>query len=211
MEEQGGYETDATQYEAKGIGLFACLEQRQYHSPDGLHGEQHAYPVARFLIAGALDVRSAPHRGGNGTVGVGPHVHESGPAEKLYQPYRPKHFGSMLQQGDKVGFFLLFVRRDTMELFKLFGRHLRALVRRVADPDKCEDEWEKIAHQATRIAQETLNGVGQPFLFLVHHVTHQHLERLHRHIDGSIEKHQRYQSEDHGRADCHTETSRIRQ
>ena len=66
-------------------------------------------------------------------------------------------------------------------------------------------------NQATRIAQETLNGVGQPFLFLVHHVTHQHLERLHRHIDGSIEKHQRYQSEDHGRADCHTETSRIRQ
>ena len=145
----------------------------------------------------------------------------------------------MLQQGDKVGFFLLFVRRDTMELFKLFGRHLfhfyrgiddawnqdggadvervnhrvghRALVRRVADPDKCEDEWEKIAYQATRIAQETLNGVGQPFLFLVHHVTHQHLERLHRHIDRSIEKHQRYQSEDHGRADCHTETSRIRQ
>ena len=34
VEEQGGYETDATQYEAKGIGLFACLEQRQYHSPD---------------------------------------------------------------------------------------------------------------------------------------------------------------------------------
>lgn len=27
VEEQGGYETDATQYEAQGIGLFAGLEQ----------------------------------------------------------------------------------------------------------------------------------------------------------------------------------------
>lgn len=56
-----------------------------------------------------------------------------GPAKKLYQPYRPKHFGSMLQQGDKVGFFLLFVRRDTMELFKLFGRHLFHFYRGIDD------------------------------------------------------------------------------
>ena len=62
----------------------------------------------------------------------------------------------------------------------------------VADAYPCKDEREQETYQATGIAQETLDRVGKAFLLFVYHVAYHHFEWLHRHIDGCIQKHQRY-------------------
>ena len=79
----------------------------------------------------------------------------------------------------------------------------------IADANPCKDEREEISHQAACIAEKTLDGVGESFLFLIHHVAHHHFEGLHGHIDGGIEEHQRYQTENHGCTYRHAEASGI--
>ena len=59
--------------------------------------------------------------------------------------------------------------------------------------------------------KKALDGIGQSFLLLVHHISNHHLERLHRNVDGGVEKHQRKQAENHGRGNRHAEASGIRQ
>ena len=58
-------------------------------------------------------------------------------------------------------------------------------------------------------SQEALDRVGKAFLLFVYHVAHHHFEGLHGHIDGGVEEHQRYQSENHGCTYCHAEASGI--
>ena len=81
----------------------------------------------------------------------------------------------------------------------------------IADTDPCEDEREQETYEAAGIAQEALDGIGESFLLFVHHVAHHHFERLHCHVDGSVQEHQRYESEYHCRAHCHTKTTGIGQ
>jgi hypothetical protein len=81
----------------------------------------------------------------------------------------------------------------------------------VFDAQEGKKEGEYITGYRTRIAEETLNGVSLRLLFLIHHVAHQHLERLHRHIDARIKKHQGYQSKNHRTANRQTKRTGIRQ
>ena len=88
----------------------------------------------------------------------------------------------------------------------------------VPDTQPGEEDREEIAHQASGVAEEALYGICSTFLFLVDHIAHHHLERLHRHIDGGIEEHQRKNAEPHRSIETEQqpacreiETSRVRQ
>ena len=174
------------------------------------------------------------------TIGISPHEHKSCPAEELYKTYCPKCLWSLNQQLEHIGIlFFLIVLADSMVLGIKLGRIFLNLSRRidytqykdggtyikrvdyrirnysfrcyVADSNGSKQEWEDISGQATCIAQETLDGVGQPFLLFVHHIAYHHLERLHGHVDGSVEEHQRHQTKYHGGSYRHPETTGIRQ
>ena len=86
-----------------------------------------------------------------------------------------------------------------------------ALRGHIAETDGREDEGEQKAHHGTSITEERLDAVGLGLLFFVDHIAHQHLERLHGHIDAGIEQHQGYQSEDQSRTHRHTEGTGIGQ
>ena len=86
-----------------------------------------------------------------------------------------------------------------------------ALCSHVAYAEEREQEREHISHQRAGVAQKALYRVGQGFLLLVHHVAHEHLERLHGHVDARVEKHQRDKTEHHGRADSHAERAGVGQ
>ena len=80
----------------------------------------------------------------------------------------------------------------------------------VAHCQPSENYGEKISHKTTCIAEERLNGVSRWFLFFVHHVAHHHFEGLHSNVDTRVEKHERYQPENHSHSHAHTKTSGIR-
>ena len=181
----------------------------------------------------------AEHVRGNASVGVRPHEHEGEPAEELHQPYRPECLGRTHQQAQHADLLFLLLLRDAV-VFGVFLRgHFLHLHRGVDDaededggadverPDDRvrydalrggvlqahpgEEEGEEVAHEASGVAQETLDGVGQSLLLFVHHVAHHHLERLHGHINRGVEKHQCEEAEHHGGADAHAETARVGQ
>ena len=80
----------------------------------------------------------------------------------------------------------------------------------IRDAEPCEDEREEVTHEASGVAEEALDRVCLALLLLVHHVSHEHLERLHRNVDRCVEKHERDESEDHCSAHCKSEVSGIR-
>ena len=82
---------------------------------------------------------------------------------------------------------------------------------RISYSEPCEDEWEKISHEASCVAEEALDRICLSLLLFVHHVTDKHLERLHRNIDRCVEEHERDESEDHGSAYRKAEVSCIRE
>ena len=136
----------------------------------------------------------------------------------MYQPYRPESLGCTYQKAEHVDFLLLFFFRDAVvfgiELGRIFlylqrgvnnakdkdGRAdvegvddriwYHPLGRDVADAYGREDEREEVTRQASGVAQETLYGIGQPLLFLVHQVAYHHLEGLHGHVDACVQQHQ---------------------
>lgn len=81
----------------------------------------------------------------------------------------------------------------------------------IGNAESREEEREYVAYKRTRIAEKRLDGVSERLLLLVHHVADKHLERLHSHVDARVEEHQRDKTEDHCRADSHSERSCIRQ
>ena len=83
--------------------------------------------------------------------------------------------------------------------------------RLVGDAQQGEEVGEDVARNGTGVAEERLYGVGERLLLLVDHVAHQHLERLHGHVDARVEKHQREQSEYHCRRYRHAERPGIGQ
>lgn len=67
----------------------------------------------------------------------------------------------------------------------------------VLDANPGEDVGEHEAYDAAGVAQERLYGVCQFLLPLIHHVSHQHLEGLHGHVDGSVEENEHEEPENH--------------
>ena len=120
----------------------------------------------------------------------------------------------------EIAFLFLFINCDTVEFFKFFRGHLfyfhrsindaenqdgRSDVKRIdhrigncsfvgyiADTYPGKDKRKQIAYETARIAQEALDGVGESFLLFVDHISYKHFERLHGHIYGSIQEHERY-------------------
>ena len=173
------------------------------------------------------------------SIGVSPHKHKGCPTKELPQAYRPKSFRCFEQQLEHIcSFLLLFIGNAVIFCiffrweFLHFGRCIKdakyqdecsdieriddrirhdSLGGDIADTDCREDKRKQISCQTSCITKETLNGIGKSFLLLVDHIAYHHFKRLHSHIDGSIEKHQRYQAKNHGGTDTHSEASRIRQ
>lgn len=153
-------------------------------------------------------------------VGVGPHIHERRPAEKLHQTDSPKHARCILYQFQQIVF--AFLRRFWCSvIFGIFGgRHLAhrenrvkharyqygcadvervdnrighyALGCHIADANPSEEKREQKPDHIAQIAQKTLNGVYQTLLFFVHKVANHHFERLHRYVDTRVEQHGRH-------------------
>ena len=67
----------------------------------------------------------------------------------------------------------------------------------VTDANPCKEVREHEAYDASGVAEEGLYGIGQFLLPLIYHVSYEHLEGLHGHIDGSVEEHEHEESEEH--------------
>ena len=80
----------------------------------------------------------------------------------------------------------------------------------VGQSDPCEEEREDESYQTAGVHEEALDRIGLAFLLFAHHVAHQHLERLHSHVDGCIKKHQSHEAEDHGTGEREVEVSCVR-
>ena len=194
----------------------------------GLNGKEDTHPVTCLLEGLTGRIGRVPHHLGDGTGRIVPHIEHGCPAEELHESHLPERRGGILQQGDPIGtlFFLLrngiifgIVLRIPLLHFRsgindtenqdgctdierpnnTVGHH--TFLCHIADADKCKDEREHKAQHRTGIAEERLDGVGLGLLLLVHHVTYEHLKRLHRHIDTGVEEHQGNQSEHHGGTD----------
>ena len=210
----------------------------QYRA-DSLPAEHHANPVACRLVALRRGVGGVPYGVGNGAVGVCPHEHERCPAEELHGTHLPEHRRSVAQQLNPVGFAFVLLRLRLVILGVLlrvpllhlqcgvddaedeyrrtdvervdYGVGYHALLRLVGYADGCEEIREEVAHDRSGVAQERLYGVGERLLLLVDHVAHEHLERLHRHVDARVEEHQRDEAEHHGCAHRHAERAGVGQ
>ena len=209
------------------------------HAAHSLNGKEYSHPVAGLLECLRSLVGGVPARLGNRTGGVGPHIEEACPAEELHESDLPECRGGVAQEREPVGLVLLVVLLQSV-IFGIFLRghflnlcggvdyaedeYRRTDVERVdyrvgydtfrgyvADTDEGEEEREHEAYDRACVAEETLDGVCERLLLLVHCVAHKHLERLHGHIDARVEEHQGYQSEYHGCADGHAERAGIRQ
>ena len=210
----------------------------QYRA-DSLPAEHHANPVACRLVTLRRGVGGVPYGVGNGAVGVCPHEHERCPAKELHGTHLPEHRRSVAQQLYPV--CLAFLRlwlslvilgvllrvpllhlhggvddaedeyrcADVERVDYRVGYH--ALLRLVGYADGCEEIGEEVAHDRSGVAQERLYGVGERLLLLVDHVAHEHLERLHRHVDARVEEHQRDEAEHHGCAYSHAERAGVGQ
>ena len=56
-----------------------------------------------------------------------------------------------------------------------------------------------------------MDAVSFCFLLFIHHIAHQHLERLHGHIDARVEQHEHDEAEEHHRRDGKSQRAGIRQ
>ena len=63
----------------------------------------------------------------------------------------------------------------------------------------CQHKWCHVTYNRTGIAQKRLYRISQPFLLLINHIAHQHLKRLHGHIDRCIKKHKHYKTKNNSR------------
>ena len=208
----------------------------QYRA-DSLPAEHHANPVACLLIALRCGVGGVPYGVGDGAVGVCPHEHECCPAEELHGAHLPEHRRRVAQQLNPVGFAFVRLGLRLVVLGVLlrvpllhlqcgvddaedeysgadveridYGVGYDALLSLVGYADGCEEIGEEVAHDRSGVAEERLYGVGERLLLLVNHVAHEHLERLHRHVDARVEEHQRDEAEHHCRADRHAERTGV--
>ena len=78
----------------------------------------------------------------------------------------------------------------------------------VGDAYPGEEYREKVAHEAAGVAQQGLYRVRLSLLGFAHHVSHHHLERLHRDIDGSVEENQGEKPEPHRPVESEEQTGR---
>ena len=128
--------------QAQGVSQLLVLEIRKRHSPqhrpDGLPEEQHANPVARLLVALGNHVGGVPYGFGNGTVGVGPHIHKGSPAEELYESDLPEHRRRILEKRYPAC-ALLFCPRLGLVVFGVFRGGPLFYLRR--GEDDAEDEY----------------------------------------------------------------------
>ena len=203
-----------------------------------LYGKEDAHPVASLLESLTGGISSVPHHFCNSSRSIVPHIEHRYPREELHESDLPERGGRILQQRDPVGrFFLLFrygiVLRIVLRIPLLnlrggvdhaedqdsgtyierpddrVGNH--ALICHIADTKEGEEEGEHITHHRSRIAQERLDGIGLSLLCLVDHIAHEHLKRLHRHVDAGVEEHEGYQTEDHGGTHGQSQRSRVGQ
>ena len=68
---------------------------------------------------------------GDGSCGVGPHIHESRPTEKLNKTDRPENFRSVAQQGYEIIFLCQFFVRNLVKLPELRRWHFLYPYRRI--------------------------------------------------------------------------------
>ena len=196
-----------------------------------LYGKEDAHPVTGLLKSLAGRIGGVPYHLGNGACRIVPHIEHGRPTEELYQTHLPERGGRILEQRDPVGTILLLFRnriilgillRIPLTYFRGGIEHTkdedsRADIERpddrirhdtlfchIADANECEDKGKHITHHRTSIAKERLNRIGLGLLLLVDHIPHQHLKRLHGHIDARIKEHQGNESEDHGGTDSQT-------
>ena len=128
---EDGDEADTADDEREDVGTFVAylmLNGREEGCPDegadSLYGEAYAHPVACVLESTCGGVHTIPAEalGSDGTVGVGPHIHEGCPAEELHETDCQESEDDTLVVVLAVGFGgVLF---DTVELSVLFGVHL---------------------------------------------------------------------------------------
>ena len=123
--------------QGNGISPFVArfmLEPGQNHRPeersDRLNSEADTHPVAGSLESFVRSGSAVPAVavGGYSSVGIGPHIHESRPAEELHETNCPESGRSFLKQGNET--FLLGigvgfgVGVNTVKLSVLLGIHL---------------------------------------------------------------------------------------
>ena len=180
-----------------------------HHRAQSLDGIEHARPVAGSLISLGLRVVSVPDCLGDGTYHIGPHIEQGSPTEELYQTDAPEILRSTLEQSKPVSLVFLLGWCGVIFII-LVGCPLLHLQRSVDDtndedsctnierPDDrighytlgshilnaypCEEEGKHESHHTTGIAKKRLDAVCLTFLFLIDHVAHHHLERLHGHV-----------------------------
>ena len=180
-----------------------------------------------LICLGGRVGHSAPAVIGQGAVGIGPHVEERRPAEELHEADGPEGLRGLHQQFHEafLGLLLLFFEVDPVELGILLrghfphldegvhhtgyedgGTHVEGSLHRIrhhslgsfvgyAYPG--EEDGQEIAHEASGVAEEALDGISLGLLFFGDHVSNHHLEGLHGHVDAGIQEDEAEQAEPH--------------
>ena len=221
------------------LGVLELGQQSSpYHRTHGLNGKENTGPVTCLLEGLARGIGGIPHHLSNRARGVVPHVKHGGPREELDETYLPESRRGVLEQSNPVGTLLLLLRNgiilgivlripltdlrsgidnaedenggaDVERPDDAIGHH--TLLGHIADANKREHKGEHITHHRASIAEERLDTISLGLLLLIHHIAHQHLKRLHSHIDGCIEEHKGDEAEHHGGTDGETQRARVGQ
>ena len=182
MDERSRHKACGAQHKAGDVGGLEVPETGDERRPDdrahGLHGKQHAHPVAGSLIAFRRHLGGAPAVGGHRAVRIGPHEQERRPAEELHQPHRPERRRRMGQQLHEARVAALLLRTQTFplaaDLLPLFLLHavelgilLRVHLLHLGEGEQhAQDEQRGTRVEAPlhRVGHHTLGGgVAQPY------------------------------------------------